>query len=386
MKRRWKILLSVLALLAVGASLVGFFYLRPLSVSVAQPERGVPIQVFGLGTVEARIRSQIGFEVGGALVGLTADQGERVAKGALLARLHSAEQEARVAKAKAGLSSAEAALKKADAGVEKARAVLAQHESSHRRNQSLLQKNMVSSELAEEAQLARDAAAAELSVALAEVDVAQAAFNDAKAQYRLEQVLLEHYTLRAPYAAIVVTRHKELGAVLGPGEPLFTLVDPDTVWALAYVDEAEAGGIQLGQPAEVRLRSLPRQPLPAQVVRIDIESDRVSEERRVYVACHQCPPRFYLGEQTEVLITTGQLTEALLVPEIAVTGFTGTEGTVWTVEAGRLATRRVGFGQKTLDGRLEITAGLPADARVVTALRDGLREGRAALLREPPKP
>jgi HlyD family secretion protein len=375
-RRLWKPLLFILLTVVAGGALLAFLNLRPLPVRVVEVEHDVPVQVFGLGTVEARIRSQIGFEVGGALAELHADHGDRVAQGDVLARLHSTEQEARVAKARAGLSNAEAYIQRAEAGVERARAVLAQREASHRRNQSLLQRDMVSSEVAEEAQLARDNAMAELAVARADVDVARAALESARAQYALDSVLLDYYTLRAPYGATVVARHKETGSVLAPGEPLFTLIDPQTVWGLAYIDEARAMAIREGQPAVVRLRSMPRQPLPAHVVRIDIESDRVNEERRVYVACDQCPERFFLGEQLEVLITTDRLTDALLVPEIAISGFDGTEGTVWTVEDDRLHRRRVSFGQQTLDGRLEIVAGLPEGALVVGELRDGLREGR----------
>lgn len=376
-KRFWKPLLLVLLAVVAGGALLAFLNLRPLPVRVVEVEHDAPVQVFGLGTVEARIRSRIGFEVGGALVELHADHGDRVAQGDVLARLRSAEQEARLAKAGAGLSNAEAAVERAEAGVLRARTVLAQRESAHQRNQALLKRDMVSSEVAEEAQLERDTAAAELAVAQAEVEVARAALEDARAQHVLERALLDHYTLRAPYGALVVARHKELGAVLTPGEPLITLIDPQTIWGLAYIDEARAGAIREGQPAVVRLRSMPRQALPARVVRIDIESDRVNEERRVYVACEQCPERFFLGEQLEVLITADRLTDALLVPENAVDGFDGTEGMVWTVEDGRLRRRRVDFGQQTLDGRLEIVAGLPEGARVVAELRDGLREGRA---------
>jgi HlyD family secretion protein len=183
-----------------------------------------------------------------------------------------------------------------------------------------------------------------------------------------------------------VERQKELGSVLGPGEPLFTLVAPETVWTLAYVDEARAGGLRVGQPALVRLRSLPHRMLKGHVARIDIESDRVNEERRVYVVCDQCPESFHLGEQAEVFITTAVLDEALLVPATAVGGFDGTHGTVWTVEDGELHRREVTFGHRTLDSRLEIVQGLPDGARVVSLLRSGLREGRAARVAEEVSP
>jgi HlyD family secretion protein len=273
---------------------------------------------------------------------------------------------------------AEAALRKAEATVTRARAVLAQKEQSNERKQTLLESRTVSTEIAEEAQMDRDVAAAELSVAIADAEVARAALEDARAQREYEDVVLAQHVLRAPYPALVVQRHKELGTVLSAGEPLFTLVAPETVWARAYVDEARAGGIQVNQAATIHLRSLPGQVFQGRVVRIDIESDRVSEERRVYVACDNCPERFHLGEQVEVFITTAVLEQALLVPETAIAGFDGTHGWVWTVEDGELQRRRAEFGQRTLDARLEIVAGVPDGAQIVTTLRPGLREGRGA--------
>jgi len=121
----------------------------------------------------------------------------------------------------------------------------------------------------------------------------------------------------------------------------------------------------------------------ARVARIGIESDRVTEERRVYVKCDQCPPRFHLGEQAEVLITVARLAKALLIPEAAVTGFDGGKGTVWTVDGGRLKRRVVAFGHRTEDARLEVRETLPKDVAIVTLVSSTLREGdRARPVRE----
>jgi len=372
--------LALLGLLTIVAIALAALYLRPLPVEVAEPSGPLAVEVFGLGTVEARILSKIGFEVGAALVELNSDHGKTVKQGEVLARLHDGEQAARLARARAGVLEAKSALRRAEASVDRARAVLAQRGQTNQRQQALAARETVSVEEAEEAQLEEDVAAADLAVAISEVEVARARLRDASAQAELESVLLEHHVLRAPYDALVVERHCELGTVLSPGEPIFTLVDPKTVWALAYVDEARAGGIEVGQPAEVRLRSLPTRRFPGHVARIDIESDRVSEERRVYVACDRCPEPFHLGEQAEVFIQTAVLENALLVPEIAVEEIDADKGRVWTVEEGVLHQRSVRFGHRTLDARLEIRSGLPEGARVVTVLRPGLREGRSVRL------
>jgi len=379
----------LLALSGIGvAGVAAFFwvFMRPLPVTVARPAENVAIKVFGLGTVEARILSKIGFEVAGTLVDLRADFGDRVKHGDVLARLDSAEQKARLAMAGAEVVNAKAAVGMAAAAANKARTVLAEKKRISKRKQALLPRRAVSVEVAEDAQMDENVAVDEVAVATGDVGVAKAVLDNAKAQYAYEKVLLDEHVLRAPYDAIVVSRLKERGGVLTVGEPVFTLVAPETVWALGYINESRAGDIRLGQPAEVRLRSLPRRLLQGHVARIDIESDRVTEERRVYVAFDPGLVNFHLGEQAEVFVTTAVLDRALLVPATAVEGFDGSRGTVWTVENGKLHRRKVSFGHRTLDARLEIVAGLPRGARVLTTLPPGLREGRAARLLEKASP
>jgi HlyD family secretion protein len=170
--------------------------------------------------------------------------------------------------------------------------------------------------------------------------------------------------------------------MLTAGEPLFTLIDPTSVWALAYVDESKAGQLKVGQTAEVMLRSMADQRFAGEVARIDIESDRVNEERRVYLRCVRCPNEIHLGEQAEVLIDVDTLAEARLVPQAAVLERKGSEGVIWTVEDGRLARRAVSLGQTTLDGRMVVTAGLTPEARIVARIERGFRVGRAVSVRD----
>ena len=190
--------------------------------------------------------------------------------------------------------------------------------------------------------------------------------------------VLAKHTLTAPFDAQVIARLREPGTALGPGEAVFSLVAPGSLWALAYVDEGRAGAIREGLPAEVRLRSLPGEVFPGRVVRIGLESDRVTEERRVHVRCERCPPQPILGEQVQVEVETGRLPAARLVPEAAVEGFDGSSGRVWVIEDGRLRQREVRFAARTLDARLALDPALPADLPVATRVLASFREGRAA--------
>ena len=384
MKKTLRLLLGLIIVAAIVASVVYFVRNRPLTVTVAQLEHSVPVQVFGLGTVEAQILSKIGFQATGTVIQLLADQGDRVKKGAVLARLDTREQKARLAKAKAGLTTAKAGIKSARAALARARTQLELKQKINARRQALLARGATTAEAADNSASEEDIARAELLIANSNVTLAAAALETAAAEYDYQKILLDNLTLRAPYDALVIARTKEAGAVLGPGEPLFTLVRPESVWILGYIDEGRAGGIRLGQAVDIHLRSLPGKTFHGKVVRVDIESDRVNEERRVYARCRDCPEKFHLGEQAEVLITTAQLQSALLVPENAVSAYdrrAGT-GTIWVVRHGRFARQAVRIGHQTLDARLEIISGLRDGDKAITRLIAGLKEGRAARVKE----
>ncbi len=371
---------ALLGALVVGLAFaaVTVFNNRPISVEVASIEPNVPIRVFGLGTVEARVLSKVGFEVGATLVEVAVDHGDRVTKGQVLARLATGEQDAKVAKARAAFAIAEVNILKSAANVEKAQAVLAQRIAANARKQSLAGRDVVSEQTAEEAARDEAVAKADVAVAKSEVETAKAQLVDARAQVQFEETMLRHRTLVAPYDGLVVERHKEPGTVIKPGDPIFTLIANDSHWGLAYVDEARAGFIKEGQKVEARLRSRPLDQFTGEVVRIGLESDRVSEERRVFIRGSNPPSRLHLGEQAEFWITVATLETALLVPEAAVHGYDGRQGKVWIVTDGRLRQQEVQFRHRTEDSRLEIATGLPDGARVVTSLVAGLRDGRSA--------
>ena len=383
-RRRVLLLTIVLALVIAAGAIAWTLFFRPVDVQISQSERDVLVQVFGLGTVEARVTSKTGFKVSGVLGELRADVGNRVAKGAVLARLDDREQSARLARAKAASEQAEANLQRATASVQKAQANYANAKTINERRQKLVQSATTSIESAETAKTTQDAALADVNLATSDVAVARAAIGDAKAQQQQEAATLDFHALAAPYDAMVTARQKELGSALGAGEPVFTLIDPNSVWVLAFIDESKAGEIQVGEPADIVLRSHPSQRLRGKVARIEPESDRVNEERRVEIVYEKLPDTFYLGEQAEVYITTVRLPQALLVPEAAIVGLAKNRGTVWTVEDGHLQQHEVMLGHRLLDGRYEIVGGLPDKAQVVVQLRSGLRVGRAATIAEEP--
>ncbi|MFN4202004.1 MAG: efflux RND transporter periplasmic adaptor subunit [Tabrizicola sp.] len=381
MRKAWVV--GAAAVLGIGAGVL-FLTERPLSVTIVRPETDVAVRIYGLGTVEARVLSRVGFEIGGTLLALEADAGDTVTEGQALGALRQGEQEARVARARAAVAANTANQAKAEAALDRARAVLAQREAANRRLMELARQDVASVQRAEEAQRDEDVARADAAVAEAEREVIRAQGLDAAAALQLEETLLARHRLSAPFDAVIVARHAETGAVVRAGDPVFTLIDPATIWIQAYIDEERAGQLALGQPGSIRLRSQPGGEFHGSIARIGLESDRVNEERRVWLSCTDCPAEMFLGEQAEVRILTGTRDSALMVPEVAVFGFDGFRGTVWTVQDGRLALAGVTFGARDDGGRIEVTGGLPDGALVVADPPKAAAEGRLARVREAP--
>jgi HlyD family secretion protein len=377
---------NLMPLLLVGcvvllvAAAFAYWRTRPVPITIASIETNVPIQVFGLGTVEAQKLSKIGFEVPGTVVALKADHGDTVRAGAILGRLQSREQEAKVAQARAAVTQAKAGVEQAEAALEKADTTFKQKADTNVRRQQLVERGVVSQQTAEDTQAAADIARAEVAQARAAVSVARANLEQATAALALEEARLAKYTLLAPFDGVILARHKELGWAINANEAIFTVVDPSSIWALAYIDEQRAGRIEVGQSAVVTRRSAPDLKMKAKVIRIDIESDRVNEERRVYVRCGGCPLAFHVGEQAEVVITVAILPRARFVKLTSLSQLKGQQATAWTVEDGKLRQRVVALGQRTLDGRVAIVNGVPEGAEIVEGQTAGFRVGRSATI------
>lgn len=354
---------------------------REIDVVAAPVETDVQVRTFGIGTVEAQVVSKVGFQIPGKIVSVLADQGDLVKAGALLAKLDDEAQRARLMKSEIARQQAAANLLKVEMLRARAEVVHRQKASVNVRRRSLVTSGAVSSEAAEDAQTGEDLARGDLRVVEADAAIAAVQQDDAAAQQRIDAVLVAQHDLRAPFDARVIVRHKEPGSIVTAGEAVLTLIAPESIWVRAYVDEALAGGLSVGQTAYVRLRSDAARVVETEVVRIDQENDRLTEERRVYVRCRNCSSQHMLrvlGEQAEVEIVKTVISSGRFVPINLVEGFDGRSGLLWVVENGRLAMRRIPLGERLLDGRIQIAPDLPSSVPVVAERRADLREGRRA--------
>jgi HlyD family secretion protein len=88
-------------------------------------------------------------------------------------------------------------------------------------------------------------------------------------ELRKEEADVADLTIHAPIAGTILTRSAEPGRVIDAGQTIMTMVDLRKLYLRGFVPEGEVGKVKVGQRAEVFLDSNPKQPVPAQVIRID---------------------------------------------------------------------------------------------------------------------
>jgi HlyD family secretion protein len=329
----------------------------------------------GIGTVEAQHAYSVGPIQAGRLLRVLVDHGDRVRVGQLLAELDPVDLGQRAEAASNAAARARQSAQAAQAQVAEAESRAQMALANSERYQALYRQNFVAKEMADSRQ--HEAAAAEAALAAARANATAARREIGRAEAELQAISEQRSSLKllSPVDGVITAREAEPGSTVVAGQAVLRLVDPARLWVRTRVDQARAQGVQLGQAAEIVLRSTPGVALPGKVMRIDLQSDAVTEERIVNVVFDSAPVQLYLGELAEVTIHLPGASNVLTVPRAAVAQRDGTSG-VWRVEQGRARFQPVTIGVQTAQ-QVQIVSGLNAgDSLIVYSaqqLDDGMR-------------
>ena len=294
----------------------------------------------------------------------------------------------------ANVAAAQARLQASLSALGKARAALRLADLTLARAKSLSDRGVVSREVFDAGETAQAEAAREVDnaeamraasaqqVAAAESDATAAAkmADVSAAGIDVQRANLAYTLVRSPVDGYVVTRDLEQGATVVPGLPIFTVADASVIWVSVNIDEREVGGLRLGQPATIVLRSDPARQIQGMVARIAEQADPVTEEVTVDVAFTQGLAGARLNETAEVEILKRDTSARSAVPATSLVRGLQPGSAVWVVREGRLTLRGIETGIRDKRGWVEITGGLtPSDLIVLNpsieaaALTSGMR-------------
>lgn len=353
---------AVLLLVAVGLALK--HWLDPgVEVQLATATLTSPSQANAVltasGYVVARRKAAVASKGTGTLVYLAVEEGDRVKKGQVIARLDDSDVMATLRRARENLRVAEADLDDARRQYERMRAVI--------------DKRAVS-------QADYDAAEARYKRVVSTIEAAKYAVREA-------EVAVENTRIMAPFDGTVLKKNADVGEIVAPlagaassKAAVVTIADMSSLEVDADVSEANITRIAGEQNCEITLDAYPQHRYPGYVSNIVPTADRAKATVMVKIRFREYDQRVlpemgakitFLAPGTRADATT--VKPLLTVPAAAVARRNGRE-VVFQVKEDRAVEVPVNAGRR-LGNAIEITDGLKEGDRVISNVDDRLKNG-----------
>lgn len=323
---------------------------KTITVGVSPPSAGASFSA----EIRPRVESQLAFRVGGKVVERLVEIGQTVRKDQLLMRLDPADLQL----------SANAAL--AQVAVAKANDDVAQ--AALKRAQDLARQNFISQ--------------GALDQALGTAASARAALKAAEANSLLGVNAALYGGLKADSDGVVTALTAEVGQVIAAGSPVLRMAagrDKDVVF---NVPEALVSSVKRGATVSVQLWSQPGVSLTATVRDVAAIADPLTRTFAVKANIKDPNGQAVLGATAtaSLAMTASKASSALSIPMAAVVEWQG-QTAVWVVANGVVKKQAVGLeGASGADGQIAVASGLAQGAVIVIAGTHVLRDGQKVKL------
>ncbi|HVY64002.1 MAG TPA: efflux RND transporter periplasmic adaptor subunit [Gammaproteobacteria bacterium] len=379
----WSIGLAAVAAAGVATWVVAMPRGVPITVATAEPApadvAAAPASILDAsGYVVARRQATVSAKITGKVVAVSIEEGQRVERNDVIARLDDTNAQAAVAQARAELEQSKANLAAAEVALTNAGPTF-------RRNEQQLMRAVISAQSFDTAKTAYDASRTSRDVAARAVEVAAARL--AVAQRNLDDTIV-----RAPFAGVVTVKAAQEGEMVSPISAgggftrtgIGTIVDMSSLEVEVDVSENFINRVRADQPATVTLNAYPDWSIPARVIAIVPTAERAKATVKVRVALDVDDPRILpeMGARVAFLAAAGAAAagapaaqRALLVPDTAVQR-NGDTGVVFVVADRSVEKRTVRLGERNAAGQI-VLSGLTPGTRVAIGDFEKLRDGAA---------
>lgn len=303
-----------------------------IPVEVATATRGDIYAVYSsTAPVEAFAEALVTPKVGGEVLEILVEEGQRVEEGQVLARLDGE-------RLRYEMQQAEANLRKL--------------ERDYERNLDLKERGIISQ--------------GDFEKILFEMEALKATFN-------LTKLELSYTEIKAPITGVVAERFIKVGNTLPVNAPTFQITSLEPLIAYLHVPEREYRNLEAGQSATLQVDALRGITFTGIVARISPVIDPATGTFKVTVEVDDATRRLRPGMFGRIDIVYDVHAQALQIPRSAIVRDAG-ESVVYVVEEDT-AERRVVETGYTNGGQIEILAGLADTDRFVLVGQAGLKQG-----------
>jgi RND family efflux transporter MFP subunit len=299
------------------------------------------------GVVEPNAYRQVAVTplVGGRVVQVSAQLGDRVRRGQALAEVYSPD------------------LAEARTKYTAAKAMLDAHDRELQRIQKLVGIGAASRQELERIHAEHAAQTAEVESARSRLQLLGAAPDESVAGKPEASTI----TIVAPIDGVVTERLANTGLNVDATAKLFSVVDLSSVWIVADVYEKDLGRVRVGAPATVTTTAYPGLSLSGRVSYIDPELNTSTRTAKARIEVANPRAELRIGMYADVAIDMGEGTSAISIPKAAVQNVADRQVVYVTTpnEPTKFVEREVTLGHSSGDV-VEVVSGLSARDRVVS--------------------
>ncbi|MDP1989814.1 MAG: efflux RND transporter periplasmic adaptor subunit [Syntrophales bacterium] len=374
-KKPFVIAAIVLLLLTAGGLYFGGVIAPAVSVDVTTVSQMYPSQSISLlnasGYIVAQKKAAVASKVTGRLVELLVEEGKKVKRGEVIARMENADVSAFRDQTAANLNTARATLEQMKADRDNA---LQEYE----RYKKLVAAGFVS-------RSDYDAMETRYRRAIEGVKAAEAAVHAGEAALKNADVGIDYTLIRAPFDAIVLTKNADVGDIVTPigaaanaKAAVVTIADMNSLQVEVDVSETSITSIRVGQPCNIQLDAMPNQRFRGEVYTVVPTVDRSKATVLVKVRFLDKDPRMLPDMSAKVSFLSRRLEPAELKPRLAANQSAliakGAGTIAYLLVGNRVKEAPVQTGLK-LGDMIEILSGLKEGDRIVIKPPKGLKDG-----------
>jgi RND family efflux transporter MFP subunit len=307
-------------------------------------------KVFLVGALKPIAQVDVVSKMTGRIDQLSAEIGDWVQKGTLIAKVDEDEVRQQVNRAAAALEVAKASLSQKQTELEILKKELDRTVELHE-NQLIPRRDL-------------DTAEARYRGAIAQEKLAEAQIDQAQAELRELRVRLDNTRILAPISGLVGKRHLDNGALVNPSMPVVSLVDLSTMVMEINAPEKDLVKIHAGLEANIVLDAYPEQKFKGRVIRLSPILDPATRTGSVEIEVPN--PKMMLKAEmfARVELDLGTRHNTLLVPREALVNHDQQRG-VFKLQDDIARFQPVDAGV-TQGGDVEVISGLKEGEAVIT--------------------
>jgi RND family efflux transporter MFP subunit len=300
-------------------------------------------------TVEPDAQVAVAFRVSGYVDSVNVEEGDRVTRGTVLARIRTGDYAQKLGQASASQAEAQAALANAESDLARA--------------QKLFEANALTKQ--------------ELDAAVANADMSRARLSRGRAAAGEAGLALGDTVLVAPIDGVILRRNIERGDLGMAGAPAFVLAMTSTVKVVFGAPDTMIGTLKAGQAIDVTTEAIPDRTFTATVARIAPAADPKTRVFDVELRIDNAKEELKPGMIASLEISKGAA-PLLAIPLDAVVRPTGTPDgyAVYVVDGGKAVARNVDLGEP-IGNLVAVRGGLRKHERVVVSGPALLVDGQA---------